>query len=160
MMTVSSQHKLYAIRFGGILTISGIVVLLDRVSKWWVLRNIALGESRPIKTFFSLTHVQNTGTAFGFFQGNNKALLLLGLVILATLLYGARGLSERGGLWGALGVALVLGGAVGNIIDRVHYGRVIDFLDFRIWPVFNLADSSITVGTLCILIGLLRQDNF
>ena len=105
-----------------------------------------------------MTYVENTGTAFGFLQGNNKALAIFAFMILVALLYGARGLSERGGFWGALGVALVLGGAVGNIMDRIHFGRVIDFLDFRVWPVFNVADSAITVGTLCILMGLFRKE--
>jgi signal peptidase II len=114
-----------------------------------------LGESRVITPWFYLTFVANSGSAFGLFQGNNRALLILALVILGALLYGARGLSERGGFPGALGVALVLGGAVGNVLDRMHYGQVIDFLDFRIWPVFNLADSAITVGTISIIIGLL-----
>ena len=67
-------------------------------------------------------------------------------------------MTERGGFWGALGVALVLGGAVGNVMDRIHYGQVIDFLDFRVWPVFNVADSAITVGTLSIIVGLLLRD--
>jgi len=160
MMTISDQRKLYALRFGGILTIAGIVILADRISKWWVLNNFMLGESRMVTSFLSFTRVENTGTAFGMFPGNNKALLILGVVILASLLYGARGLSERGGLWGALGVALVLGGAIGNMVDRIHFGRVIDFLDFHFWPVFNLADSSITLGTVCILIGMIRRDNF
>src|SRR5690348_6823538 len=148
MRSMTSQEKLYAIRFGGIMMIAGTVLLVDRLSKAWIRHHFELGESRKVTAWFYLTFVQNTGTAFGLFQGNNKALLILGAAILATLLYGARGLAERGGFWGALGVALVLGGAVGNIMDRLHYGQVIDFLDFRIWPVFNVADSAITVGTI------------
>ena len=117
-----------------------------------------MAASWPVTSWFYLTFVQNTGTAFGLFQGNNKALLILAFLILCALLYGARGLSERGGFWGALGVALVLGGAVGNLMDRIHYGQVIDFLDFRVWPVFNIADSAITVGTVSIMIGLWLRD--
>jgi len=158
MRTMTSQEKLYAIRFGGIMMIAGVVVLLDRFSKAWIRHHFQLGESRPVTAWFYLTFVQNTGTAFGLFQGNNKALLILALLILAALLYGARGLSERGGFWGALGVALVLGGAVGNVMDRIHYGQVIDFLDFRLWPIFNIADSAITVGTISIMVGLLLRD--
>jgi signal peptidase II len=158
MRNITSQEKLYAIRFGGIMMIAGVVVLLDRFSKAWIRHHFQLGESRPITSWFYLTFVQNTGTAFGLFQGNNKALLILAFLILGALLYGARGLSERGGFWGALGVALVLGGAVGNVMDRIHYGQVIDFLDFRIWPVFNIADSAITVGTISIMVGLLLRD--
>src|SRR5438046_1853126 len=150
------QH-LYALRFAGILAIAGGVILADRLSKVWILSRFQLGQSLPLARYFWLTHVENTGTAFGMFQGNNKALLILSLVILGALLYGARGLSERGGLWGALVVALVLGGAIGNLIDRIHYHRVIDFLDFRVWPVFNIADSAITVGACALAIGLWRQ---
>lgn len=157
MIPTTSQQKLYAIRFGGILTIAGITLLLDRLSKAWIMDHFRLGESRRIASYFYLTFVKNTGTAFGIFQGNNKALLILAVLILGSLLYGARGLSERGGFWGALGVALVLGGAVGNMVDRVHYGHVIDFLDFRVWPVFNIADSAITVGAFSLVIGLLKN---
>src|SRR5262249_26542291 len=131
----SAYAKLYALRFWGIVWIAGCVVGLDRLSKAWIMRHFQWGESRRITSFFYLTFVENTGTAFGMFQGNNKALLILAFVILGALLYGARGLSERGGLWGAVGVALVLGGAVGNMMDRIHFGKVIDFLDFRVWPV-------------------------
>jgi signal peptidase II len=158
MRTMTSQEKLYAIRFGGILTISSVVVVLDRVSKAWVRHHFQLGESRAVTSWFYLTFVHNTGTAFGLFQGNNKALLILAFIILAVLLYGARGLSERGGFWGALGVALVLGGAIGNVMDRIHYGQVVDFFDFRIWQVFNVADSAITVGTISLIVGLLWKE--
>lgn len=150
----ASKQKLYAIRFGGILSIAGIVILVDRLTKAWVRHHFDLGSSHALTSWFYLTYVQNTGTAFGMFQGNNRALLLLAIVILGTLLYWARGLSERGGFWSAFGVALVLGGAIGNIIDRMHFGRVIDFLDFRVWPVFNIADAAITVGAFSIAIGL------
>lgn len=136
---------------------SGLIVLLDRWSKWWVMRHFRLGDSRPATSWFYLTCVQNTGTAFGLFQGNNKALLILAFVILGSLLYGARGLCERGGCWAFWGVALVLGGAIGNIIDRFLYGQVIDFLDFRIWPVFNVADSAISVGAVSLMWGLWRR---
>jgi signal peptidase II len=158
MRSMTTSEKLYALRFGGIMMIAGAVVLLDRLSKAWIRGHYAIGESRRVSSWFYLTYVQNTGTAFGFFQGNNKALGIFAFLILVALLYGARGLSERGGLWGALGVALVLGGAIGNIMDRIHFGRVIDFLDFRVWPVFNLADTAISIGTLFILMGLFNQE--
>jgi len=158
MRGMTSREKLYAIRFGGIMMIAGAVVLLDRLTKAWVRNHFALGESRRVTSWFYLTFIENTGTAFGFFQGNNKALAIFAFIILVAILYGARGLSERGGFWGAFGVALVLGGAVGNIMDRIHFGRVIDFLDFRVWPVFNVADSAISVGMLCIFIGLLGKE--
>jgi signal peptidase II len=154
---MTPYNKLYALRFGGIMSIAGIVFVFDWVTKAWVMKHFVLGESHRVTSWFFLTYVHNTGTAFGFLEGNNQALLILALVIMGGLLYAARGLSERAGLWGALGVALVLGGALGNIYDRFHYGQVIDFLDFRIWPVFNIADSAISVGTVCLMIGLWRS---
>jgi signal peptidase II len=153
----SAYSKLYALRFWSILGTAGAVWVADRFSKWWILRHFRLGESRSLLPYFSITFVENTGTAFGFLQGNNRVLLVSAFVILVVLIYGARGLSERGGLWGALGVALVLGGALGNLFDRIHYGQVIDFLDFHVWPVFNVADSAITVGTLSLMIGLWKK---
>jgi len=145
------------IRLGTILSLAGVVTLVDQVSKWWVLRHFTLGETLPVTSFFSLTLVYNTGSAFGMFQGNNKALLILAFVILGILIYSARGLCERGGRWGALGVAFVLGGAVGNIIDRIRYGQVVDFFDFHFWPVFNVADSAISVGAALLMIGLWKD---
>jgi signal peptidase II len=143
-------------RFGGILIVAGAVVLLDRLTKAWVLEHMAIGESRRVLSFFYLTHVHNTGTAFGLLQGNNRFLLIVAFLILGGLLYSARGLCERGGLWGFWGVSLVLGGAIGNMIDRYRFGKVVDFLDFRVWPVFNFADSAISVGAVLLLVGLLR----
>jgi signal peptidase II len=144
-------------RFGSILTLAAMVTVADQFSKWWAQSHLVFGASRPVTPFFHLTLVYNTGSAFGFFSGNNKALVILAFLILGSLLYSARGLTERGGIWGAVGVALVMGGAVGNIIDRVQIGQVVDFFDFRIWPVFNVADSAITVGAGCLIIGLWRK---
>ena len=111
-------------RFGTLLTLSGIVLLLDRLSKWWILRHFTLGESRPFSRFFSLTFVENTGTAFGFLQNNNGVLLILGIIILGSMLYGARGFYERGGLLALVGVSFVLGGALGNLLDRYRHGHI------------------------------------
>ncbi len=157
MKNLTIEQRQSALRFGSIMTIAAIVILVDRLSKAWIRQHFQLWESRPIARFFYLTYVQNSGTAFGLFQGNNRALFILAFLIVGALLYGARGLTERGGFWGALGVALVFGGAVGNMIDRVHYGRVIDFLDFRVWPVFNVADSAISVGAVFLTIGLWKE---
>lgn len=149
--------KIQLIRFGTILALAGGITVIDQLTKFWAMHRFHLGESLPVTTFFSLTLVFNTGSAFGLFQGNNKALLILAFVILAVLLYSARGICEKGGRWGALGVAFVLGGALGNIIDRIRIGQVIDFLDFHVWPVFNVADSAITVGAGLLMVGLWRD---
>ena len=141
-------------RFPTILLIAGIVVALDHITKTWFLDHFQLGESRHAASCLYFTLVQNTGTAFGLFQHSSRMLLVISYIILFVVLYGARGLCERGGLWAFWGVALVLGGAIGNIIDRHLYGHVIDFLDLRFWPVFNAADSAITMGAISIAIGL------
>jgi signal peptidase II len=144
-------------QFPSMLGIAGIIVLIDHFTKLWFLRHFQLGEARRITSFFYLTLVQNTGTAFGFLQDDNRMLLIISYVILVLVLYGARGFFERGGFWAFWGVAFVMGGAIGNIVDRHLYGHVIDFLDFRVWPVFNIADSAITVGAVCTAIGLLTH---
>lgn len=137
--------------------IAAVVILIDWVSKRVLIDRIPLGESVVVAPFFHLTHVHNTGSAFGLFAGNNRALLLLAFAILGLLLYSARGLCEQAGRWGTAGVGLVTGGAVGNIIDRIAFGHVVDFFNFLIWPVFNVADSAISVGSICLAIGLLRR---
>ena len=146
-------------RFYGLALIALMVVAIDQWSKAWVRSSFSLWESRPVMKYFYLTYVQNTGTAFGLFQRNNGALLLVALAILAGLLYVARDICERGGAWGFYGTALVLGGAIGNLIDRLRFGWVIDFLDFRVWPVFNIADSCISVGAVFIALSLISASS-
>lgn len=143
-------------RFPLILIIAVLVIALDQFSKMWFLKHFQMGESRRITSFFYFTLTDNTGAAFGLFQDNNRLLLLLAYGILLGFIYSARGLCERGGMWAFWGVALILGGAIGNLIDRHLYGRVIDFIDLRVWPIFNLADSAITVGAISTGWGLLR----
>jgi signal peptidase II len=138
--------------------LAAIVVLLDQWTKRWITTHFYLGETRPFGPHFSLTYVHNTGTAFGMFQGNNLVLLLLGFVILGVLLYSARELCERGGWLSVVGIGLVAGGAIGNLIDRMLIGRVIDFLDFHFWPVFNVADSAISVGAIGLALGIFRKE--
>ena len=144
--------------FPTMLLIAGILVIIDHFTKLWFLHHYQLGESHRLAEYLYLTLVLNTGTAFGLFQNNNRALLLLAYAILGVVVYAARGLCERGGRWAFLGVSLIMGGAIGNIVDRHIYGHVIDFIDLRFWPVFNLADSAITIGAICTAIGLLLPE--
>lgn len=113
-------------------------------------------ESLPvISNIFHLTLVRNTGIAFGFFHGGSKWLLaaiFLGILVLFYLTFQMR--NEL--LMFRLSFGFVLGGALGNVIDRMTQGAVIDFLDFRIWPVFNLADSFITVGVSILVLLILK----
>jgi signal peptidase II len=137
------------------------VVILDQLTKWQVTRTMRLHESIPVLLdFFSITYIRNSGAAFGILAGSHSGFRLLFFGITSALALALLGtiyvrLSPADWL-GQLSVAAIFGGAVGNLIDRVRYGEVIDFLDFSVlgyhWPAFNVADAAITVG-VCFLIG-------
>lgn len=123
-----------------------IVVVVDQLSKWQVQSSMELGQSIPwISGVFHITYVHNTGAAFGLFRG--KQLWLAGVGILALIvIWAMRKSIVREGRKIEMCYALIWGGAAGNVIDRLLYGQVIDFLDARVWPVFNLADTAISIG--------------
>jgi signal peptidase II len=134
--------------------VAGIIVV-DQLTKWIVDRTMPLHYSIPlIDGFFSLTYIRNTGAAFGILAGSAAAfrlpfLLLFSLVAIGFMVMMLRRLPDHEkGLITAL--SLILGGAIGNLIDRAVYGEVVDFLDFYWgsyhWPAFNVADSCITIG--------------
>jgi signal peptidase II len=144
--------------------VSAGVIVLDQITKWVVLRTIPVYESYPvIQGFFNLVHVRNRGIAFGIMNrpGSQIILYLLTFVTLAAVvllvLWFTRLKAEEGKA--GLGLSLVVGGALGNLIDRVRMGEVVDFLDFHVgayhWPAFNVADSAITVGTIWLALGIL-----
>ncbi|MBS3122805.1 signal peptidase II [Candidatus Woesearchaeota archaeon] len=134
-----------------------IVVLLDQLTKFLVTSYMQLNQSIPIiNNIFHLTYITNTGTLFGSFKDNNMLFIWLSLIIIGALLY----LYDKFDKTEQILFSLVIGAAIGNLIDRVVYGYVIDFLDFRIWPVFNIADSVISVSTIVLLIYLLKRDFF
>lgn len=137
------------------------VVALDQLTKWEVTRGMRLHESVPIiPDFFSLTYIRNSGAAFGILAGSNAGfrMVFFGLTsVLALALLGTIYARLSSADWiGQISVAAIFGGAIGNLIDRVRFGEVIDFLDFSMgghhWPAFNVADAAITVG-VCFLIG-------
>jgi signal peptidase II len=131
--------------------IAGLVVALDQVTKHLVRANLALGESVPEEGPLRITYVTNTGAAFGILQGQTLFLMVTTFFGLAAIfLYYLYPPMEHGVLRLALG--LQLGGAVGNLADRVRLGKVTDFIDVGPWPAFNVADSSIVVG-VAIIIG-------
>ena len=133
------------------------LVLLDRLSKAWAARALDIGRPTPlIGDAIRLTRVHNIGGAFGIFPGGGELFIAVSAVVsvvLATLLVVGRIRS----ILARLGAAIVLAGAVGNLIDRLLYGYVLDFFEIRGFPVFNLADTCITIGAgliiLCVLLG-------
>ena len=132
-----------------------ISFVLDQLTKYWVVQNLGLGDTRPIwSEVFHLTYVTNTGAAFSLFAGKVEWLrwlsLLVSLLLMAWAWFGpTMNTLEQ------LGYGFILGGALGNGIDRFFAGRVVDFLDFRLihFPVFNFADVFINLGIICLLIA-------
>ena len=133
------------------------VILFDQASKFYIQHNMHIGESIPvIKGIFHITYIENPRTSFGLFEYNTSFFVIAVLisVILVILIY--KKIIFKKDPFMYIPLTLVLGGAVGNLIDRVRIdGKVIDFIDFRIWPVFNFADSAIVCGMLVLLIHLL-----
>lgn len=133
-----------------VLILGLVITVLDQVSKYMVRLTFAVGESRPvIQDFFDLTYVRNTGAAWGILGGQNASLTILSVVMLAAILIFRRSfLSDTWEHRVALG--LMVGGIVGNLMDRLRLGWVTDFLDFHYrgyhWPSFNVADSAICIG--------------
>lgn len=130
------------------------VVLIDQLSKFLALNFIKPFESIPIiKNIFHLSLVLNSGIAFGLFKNQVIFYLVLPAVAIIWLVFNLF-LSREEKNFDRMyffAMSLILGGAVGNLIDRLRLGYVVDFLDFRIWPVFNLADSAITIGVAIII---------
>lgn len=130
------------------------IALIDQITKLLVKASFSFNESVPIiKNFFHITYITNTGTAFGILKDLNTVLALFSIAVIVVIFYYVKNIKENE-LAMQISVGLLLGGTVGNIIDRLFYGAVIDFIDFRIWPVFNLADSAVTISVVCLLILL------
>lgn len=134
------------------------VLVLDQLTKFLIRANIQLNESIPIiKDIFYFTYVANTGSAFGLFKNLNWFFVLFAAVVIVVIFYYLRAeISEKEKNL-QLAIGLLLGGTVGNLIDRLFYGAVIDFIDFRIWPVFNIADSAITISVVLLIILLWKK---
>jgi signal peptidase II len=132
-------------------------VVADQVTKHVVASNLNLGEAVHVVGPFSIRHVQNSGIAFGLFSNATAAVIVVTTIAVAWMLvYFARSGARHPVLPVALG--LVIGGSVSNLADRVRLGFVTDFLDFRYWPAFNLADSFIVIGVGILLAALLLAE--
>ena len=136
------------------------IIGADQVSKAWIRSSLPEGYSLFKLGFFRITHVQNTGAAFGLFPDQSLALIIFaiiaGCVVLFFVFYGHRYFTWQGNTIVMLTFGLVLGGIVGNLIDRFRFGYVTDFIDFSYWPAFNIADSAVTVSVIVFALLLLR----
>ncbi len=154
-------------RYKRLLGCAAIVVLLDQITKIAVTMHLGLGEGVTILPgFFNLVHVLNRGAAFGVLNRGDiswQRWFFLGISLLAMIViwFMAR-ISKPEEKWLHVGLGLIMGGALGNFIDRLHTGMVIDFLDFYIgayhWPSFNMADSAITVGALLMIVSYYQKN--
>ena len=137
------------------------VIVADQLSKAWIRSSLPDGHSMLRLGFFRITHIHNTGAAFGLFPEHSLVLaifaLIAGAVILFFVVYGYRYYSWLGSTAITLTFGLVLGGTVGNLVDRFRFGYVTDFIDFGYWPAFNIADSAVTVGVIILAVLLLRH---
>ena len=135
-----------------------LVIIFDQLTKYYVVSNFYLGESLPvIENIFHWTYILNPGAAFGMFEGSRWFFVVIAIGVLVGIWYMKDEINE-GGWMMQYGAALFGGGAIGNLIDRARSGLVIDFFDFRIWPVFNVADIAICVGVAMILWKVLQTE--
>ena len=137
-----------------------LIVFADQLSKIWIRDNLPRGQSIFDIGFFRITHVHNTGAAFGMFQGHSFVLTIIALtgitVLLCCIFLFYRRSPYIESILGRVVLGLVLGGTVGNLIDRLRFGYVTDFIDFGFWPVFNIADSAVTIGVIIFAYSLIR----
>jgi signal peptidase II len=131
------------------------VVLLDQATKYLIMTNLSPYDSREIVPFLHIVHVRNTGAAFGMFK--NLGSMFFVILSVFAIIFIINLLAKK--TYNTFGLSLILGGALGNLIDRVFYGKVVDFVDFSVgtfhWPAFNVADSSLTIGIGVILAAYL-----
>ncbi|MBW2470525.1 MAG: lipoprotein signal peptidase [Deltaproteobacteria bacterium] len=146
--------------------VAAAVIIVDQVTKLWIMTVFALHEQLTvIPGFFNLVYVTNTGAAFGFLAGDKTWLrqfffVTVSIVALVVIALAYNHLKKQSRIF-VYSLGLIAGGAVGNLIDRLRFGSVVDFLDFYLgsyhWPAFNAADSAITVGVGLFLLGTLLQ---
>jgi signal peptidase II len=149
------------------LAVAGIVVLLDQLTKDWIIATLRLHEGFPvIDGFFNIIHVRNPGAAFGFMAGTSPAfrsvffiaITLAAILLILHYLWRALRQTKAEKISPLFSLSLILAGAVGNLIDRIRFGEVVDFLDVYVgayhWPAFNVADASISTGATLLVIAL------
>ncbi len=137
------------------------VMLVDQLSKQFIIRTMEIGQSiTVISNFLYITYVRNPGAAFGMLPYQTAFFVVITVLVGAFIIYYYRLLTEDH-KWLRLGLSLQLGGALGNLVDRLNEGYVVDFINFTIWPpVFNIADSAIVIGIGIFLVAFWRNPEF
>jgi signal peptidase II len=145
----TTSPRVRSAAFGRAVILLCVVLGLDQLTKHTIAAGIGAGETRKFLPGIQLVHVRNTGVAFGFFSGGGTLVLMFTLGALALLVGYFALRPDRPWLWVPTG--LLVGGAVGNLIDRIANGAVTDFIKLPAWPAFNVADMAITFGVLALL---------
>jgi signal peptidase II len=146
-----------SLQWAGLLAVATAVVVADQVTKHVIVQRLALGETRDVLPGLDITHVRNTGIAFGVFPGRLEVIsLLTAAAVIWMLVHFARSGSRH--LLFPVALGLLIGGSVSNLADRLRLGHVTDFLDFGWWPAFNLADTFICLGVAILLVTLVNAD--
>lgn len=136
-----------------------IVILLDQAVKFCIRTNFAAGETLPvIPNVFHITYVQNTGVAFSMFENMPMVTIVLPLLLMIACLFFAVRLHAQGKKPAVFCLGLIIGGGIGNLIDRAIFGYVTDMFDFRVFPVFNVADIAVTAGCALLILWVLFFD--
>ncbi len=155
-------------RYAWVSGLAALIIFLDQLSKWWVIQNLPLHAAVPVLDgFFNLVHIYNRGAAFGFLNRSDIEwqfwlFLVATAIAVVTIFYLIRTSAPSRLLFSALG--LILGGALGNMIDRIRFRAVVDFLDFYVgswhWPAFNVADIAICLGAFgtCLAMYLIEVE--
>lgn len=143
------------------LSVTLFVALIDRITKIFFSDLLSYGESLPVfKNILHMTLIHNTGIAFGLFKDHGTVFIVIPIVAIILLVFNIYFYRQNGDVLNRsyiVAFSLILGGAIGNLYDRIMLGYVIDFIDFRIWPVFNIADSAITIGAVIIAFKCILQ---
>lgn len=134
-----------------------LILALDCITKFLITKNLFLHQSVPIiKGVFHFTLVHNRGAAFGILKNQTPVFIFTSILAIILFYFSLKNTKQKNFSVYRLSLSLILSGALGNLIDRIFFGYVIDFLDFRIWPVFNVADTAVTVGAILLGWSILR----
>ena len=145
------------------LTAAAIVILLDQVTKEIIRKTVAInGKIEIIKGYLEISYAENTGAAFGMFRGQNRIFIIVGLAAIGFIILYYR--QFKGNMWMGISLGLLMGGALGNLIDRVIFHYVTDFIrvrwwlmHLRWWPAFNVADASVCIGAVMLIVGMIKR---
>lgn len=142
-----------------LLFLAFLIFLTDQAIKMLVINNMNPGQSIPvIKNLFHITYIYNPGAAFGILPNMTSFFIIVSLVVVAGVLFFYYK-QEKRNLILTVSFAFIIGGTLGNLFDRIRFNKVIDFIDFRIWPIFNLADIAIVLGAVLLSVAVWKMES-